>query len=112
MSDEQKQETHAERQARLDAAAHSRRNRIDAIVRKVAPQAIAFYDKSGDDKTAQSWPPRTLDGGKVIVQAPYMITPLVDGRQKVTVTSDDGDVLSGVGATIDDALTALEAKLR
>lgn len=90
-----------------DSSPRSRRARLFAILARIASAALQHYtDHDGQ------WPPRTFEGGRVLVQAPYLLTPLADGRHQVTVTSDDGDVLSGVGATYDEALDALEAKIR
>lgn len=41
----------------------------------------------------------------------YVINTKNDGSIRVTVTNPDGDSLSGNGATLADAITALEAKL-
>lgn len=44
-------------------------------------------------------------------QAPYEILTLGDGQIRIALSCEDGDVISGTGADIDEALTALEGKL-
>ena len=68
---------------------------LNAILAKVCPEAFAAASRTG------AWP-----GGR----APYDWT-VHDGQQRVRVTSPDGDVFSGVGATKDDALAALAKKV-
>jgi len=44
-------------------------------------------------------------------QAPYEIKTTNAGETKILLTTEDGDVIGGKGATMEDALAALEAKL-
>lgn len=44
-------------------------------------------------------------------QCPYVIVTLKDDRRRISLTCDDGDVISGSGQTVEDALATLEAKL-
>lgn len=120
----------------------TRAQRLDAIVARVAPKAVAYYQQYGkwpnpdapdvppdesiarrlarilrdlvtpsDDDQAKA---RTLaleqDGFKR--HAPYEIKPVAAGRFRVIVTDDDGGTVAGAGATVEEALTALEATLR
>ena len=68
---------------------------LNAILEKVCPEAVSTVSRTG------TWP-----SGR----APYDWT-VHGGMQRVRVTSSDGDVFSGVGATKDEALTALAAKV-
>lgn len=74
----------------------TRQERLNRVIAAVNPAAAEQQDKDG------SWP-----GGA----APYVFD-LQNGAQRLRVTSTDGDVIAGVGATKDDALTMLEDKLR
>jgi hypothetical protein len=107
--------------------------RINELLRKVAPKAIDEQNATG------KWPIRAdrlqdVEGHRRKVQegraelgnkssedhlsefeadkrsSPYTIETLPDGNIRVRVTADDGDVSSGVGKTLEDAITALEAK--
>jgi hypothetical protein len=42
--------------------------------------------------------------------APYVIENLEDGQVRIKVTTNDGDVISGTGKDLDEALDKLEAK--
>lgn len=75
----------------------TRADRINALVARLAPKAAAAQLKTG------KWP-----GG----QAPHVLETRHDTSRRLKITGDDGDVLSGVGATIDEAIAALEAKVR
>lgn len=78
----------------------TRAERLDAILLKVAGKAVEYRDKNGG-----RWSPDRRG------RAPYARETLSDGRIRLRVTKDDGDVISGIGATTDEALTMLEAKL-
>lgn len=73
----------------------SRLERLDAVLAKVNPQAVAGLAK---DKV---WP-----GGS----APYA-WDVVNGQQRITVTGPEGDRVVGLGTTKDAALGMLEKKL-
>jgi hypothetical protein len=105
-------------------------------VEKVAPEAFAAHQETG------LWPIRPdhlasvngrkarlaegtvqLEDGETVEQnlqkfessrreAPHHLEQLPDKRWRVTLRSDDGDVTAGVGKTVDEALDALEKKLR
>lgn len=81
----------------------SRAGRLDALVRQVAPKACVHYAKTG------SWPVPE-DGGRP--GPPYVIRTTDDGGRRITLTDDDGGTRVAVGRTVDEALRALEAKLR
>lgn len=112
----------------------TRADRINTILAKVAPKAHAEQKKSG------KWPfkpgvaadvaghTEKVKGGTIKLakgetpeshlaefeakhrQAPYLVED--NGtRARITVTSDDGDVYSGVGKDVEEALSALEKKL-
>lgn len=112
----------------------TRADRINTILAKVAPKAHTEQKKSG------KWPfkpgvsadvaghAEKVKNGTIKLakgetpeshmaefeakhrQAPYLIEN--DGaRAKITVTSDDGDIYSGVGKNVEEALSALEKKL-
>jgi hypothetical protein len=115
--------------------------RIDACVAKVAPKAFAYFQAHGrwphpgsfaEDGTAI--PPavslkdrltRFLAEGLAEKDAadsaqraddqhrrcPYVIQTLSENRRRLTITNADGDVVTGVGADIEAAIAAVEAKL-
>jgi hypothetical protein len=115
--------------------------RIDACVAKHAPKAHAYCQAHGRWPHPGSFaadgsaiPPATsvaarltrllADGGdetttaKLAAQTddqhrrcPYVIQTLPDNRRRLTITSEDGDVVTGVGANIAEAVAAVEAKL-
>jgi len=78
-------------------------DRLFAIVKAVNAVAAIFHEesKTSDPNGGGQWP-----GGR----APYLITPHERG-QRVAVVSSDGDVISGVGSTVDEAITHLEQKV-
>lgn len=80
----------------MSNARATRADRLHAIVAKVAPTVAAHLKATGQ------W----LNGGSA-----YQITELSDGRRRVRVTTADGDTVSGIGSTLDEALVALEKKL-
>lgn len=43
--------------------------------------------------------------------SPYNLLTLPDGRVRAELTNDEGDKISGTGATLEDAVTALENKV-
>jgi hypothetical protein len=82
----------------------TRAQRLDALVRKVAPKAAAYYAEHG------RWP--DAEGSPRRGSSPYVIeTTKTDGR-RIRIATDDGDVISGIGGTIEEALAALEVKVR
>lgn len=83
----------------------TRAQRLDALVQKVAPKQAAHFAEHG------RWPDAE-DGARGRGASPYVIqTTKTDGR-RIKITGDDGDVISGIGATVEEALAALEAKVR
>lgn len=82
----------------------TRADRLEAVVRRLCPKTAAAYAKTGQ----WSAPDGKSDRFR---QAPWIISTLADGSQRIAITADDGDVVSGTGATIEAALTALEAKV-
>jgi hypothetical protein len=110
--------------------------RLDGLVLKLAPKAVA------EQKATGLWPVKPgkesdLAGHKEKVvkgtlagvdkdkaedhlrefeaphrAAPYLIDEPSPGKTRVRIYGDDGDVTSGSGATFEDALTALEAKVQ
>lgn len=55
---------------------------------------------------------KAITGGWGDRGAPYTIMELPNGRRRVTIWDyDSGDVWVGTGKTVDEALTALEAKV-
>lgn len=74
----------------------TRNDRVHRIISKLAPNAVAAYEETGQ------WP-----GG----QAPYRFTTPVEGVERLLVESDEGDTTTGKGKTVDLAITDLEHKL-
>ncbi len=70
--------------------------RLHAVLAKHAKDIAAKHAEDG------SWSSRK-EG------APYVIDSK-DGKTRIRVTNEDGDTISGVGPTIEDALVALEGK--
>lgn len=83
----------------------TRADRLHAIIAKVAPKAAAYYARD------RQWPPNTDLNGKTEAVAPYVITTTPDGGRRLRVIGDDGDVIGGTGATLEDALAAVEQKI-
>lgn len=99
-------------------------DRIHAIVAVLAPKAAHQHAANGSwpNRIANPRRKRTEDGEVVIDDhgnpvfaehsgAPYVIMTLPDGGRRLSVIGDDGDVLSGSGATLAEAVAALEAKI-
>jgi hypothetical protein len=74
----------------------TRKDRLDAILHKLAPKVMEYHEKSGGQ-----WPNGVC---------PYVISHPPGGR-RLSVVDDDGDVRSAKGKDLDEALSALEAKL-
>lgn len=96
----------------VTAAPLTSADRLHRVLGKVWPDAAAMHVKTG------AWPnrldqPRTNAETKAVEHsgAPYEITTLPDGRRRVRVFSADGDAIGAVGATIDEAIAALERKV-
>lgn len=84
----------------------TRADRLHAVIAKLAPQTAQRHAETG------TWPVRQFtDGRRPEAAAPYVIETLPDGRRRVRVSSEDGDIVSGVGATLHDAIAALEVKV-
>lgn len=90
----------------------SRAARLHAILGKVAPKASAQHVKDGTWPNAHPNPGGDAETGKALRHsgAPYLLTE-VRGAAVVSIQTDEGDVLTGRGATLDDAIAALEAKV-
>jgi hypothetical protein len=101
----------------------SRADRLNAVLAKTSPKQLAhFSDNDGvwlnrhpnpgtkrdtDDK------PVLKDGKPQDARhsgAPYLIDER-DGRVRISVVSDDGDMLAGIGVTLDEAIDSLERKV-
>lgn len=114
-------------------ASRTRAERLDALVRKIAPKRAAYMAKHGvwptaDDLTTPPTSSRTAAGSKTRSgkdrdasgpaaasdhrgrQAPYTIDTLAGDRRRIRVVGDDGDTVTGTGDTLEAALAALEAK--
>lgn len=94
--------------------------RLDAIIRHVFPALADEHARSGRWSPVAPTEPGDADGSRLtgavtpgagMEGAPYVIQTLSDGRRRVRVVTQDGDVVAGTGATIGDAIAALEAKL-
>lgn len=112
----------------------TRVERLDAVIAKVAPASAAHLKDKGrwlnrhpnpgqkhilvedaDDPTKTVEHPSVYpDGDPEPVRhsgAPYVIDTLPSGQHRVRVYGDDGDVVAGVGNSLDDALAAVEQKV-
>jgi len=79
------------------AATKSRAERLDDILRRLSPHLKATLDKGA------GWGP---------AGSPYSITEW-NGKVRIVVTDPEtGDSIGGVGATTEEALAALEAKIK
>lgn len=100
----------------------TRADRLHRLIAKVAPAAAAEHALTGAWPNTHPQPgvkrdkndKPLLDEHKQPIAArhsgaPYVMETLTGGR-KISLKSDDGDVLAGVGPTIDDALSMLEKK--
>lgn len=102
----------------------TRSERIHRLLEKLAPVAAAQHAKDG------TWPNRhpqpgvkrdeegepLLDAEKNPIPArhsgaPYTIQTLPDNSRRLAIMGEEGDVLAGVGATLEEALQKLEAKV-
>lgn len=123
----------------------SRAERLDNLLRKVAPKAMALRDEHGkwpllerhepsaerryappqehvasrakamrdagkQDDEAFSVEDRAAQSDNAQRGAPYEIKTVENGF-RVVLTGDDGDIYTGNGPTVEDALQALEAKV-
>lgn len=97
--------------------------RIHRLVEKLAPTAAAQHAKDGTWPNTHPSPgvkrdehdEPLLDANEQPIPArhsgaPYVIETLTDDRRRLTIRGEDGDVLAGVGATLDEAIGKLEAK--
>ena len=96
----------------------TRADRLQALLEKVAPKKAAYYKehnawplKDDDDMKA----PQRGDDGRVVGSsqrgAPYEIKTLSGDRRRIAIVSDEGETLTGTGANVEEALTALEARV-
>lgn len=92
------------------AEGKSRVERLDALIARTNPSLAARQAETGHWHETT-----TTDAGEVPNPkgpgAPYRLMTLADGRRRVVLNCEDGDVLSGTGDTVEDALAALEAKI-
>lgn len=109
----------------------TRADRLNRIVAKVAPKAWAFHSDVVEVEVEEAgkkvkktitgrWPRRSDDtralGPKALEEpqgaAPYQIETM-EGKflRRVRVFGDDGDVITGLGQTVEECLTQLETKL-
>lgn len=68
---------------------------LNAVLAKVSPIVVETHATTG------RWP-----GGS----APYIITTTPTGGRRISVVSDEEDVIAGTGATIAEALLAVAKK--
>jgi hypothetical protein len=73
-----------------------------AVLRIVAPKAVAHHDEHDG-----AWP---VPEGELVARAPYLLD-VVAGGTRLRVCDDAGGVVSAVGATVEDALAAIEEKV-
>lgn len=96
----------------------TRADRLNALIRRVAPKKQAFRDANG------VWPTEDeLETGKLVMQAdgtavpsptrgiPYEIRTVGDNKRKILITDDEGSTTAAIGDNIEDALKKLEAKI-
>lgn len=90
----------------------SRAHRLHAILATVAPRASAQHAEDGTWPNLHPDPGADPETGKALRHsgAPYDITERAGGH-RVRVVSDEGDVIVGTGATVDEAIAALEVKV-
>lgn len=101
----------------------TRSERIHALIERLAPTAAAQHAKDGTWPNTHPEPGKRYDevGNPYLDEhqqpiparhsgAPYVIETLTDNRRRLTIRGDDGDLLAGVGATLDEAIGKLEAK--
>lgn len=86
-------------------APQTRAARLDAIVRHVNAAAAQAVVETGH------WDGHAPDALRRAAGAPYAIQTRPDGSRRVVVTSADGDSVAGVGATLEEAIAALERKV-
>ena len=96
-----------ERAARAAALANkpTRAERLAAVLGKINPGA-AQPDGGWRVPAPPPWADPNEPG------APYLIRELDDGRFQLQVLGADGDVVGGVGETVEDALARVEEKIR
>lgn len=96
-----------ERRIRAEARANrpTRADRLAALLAKINPTA-AQADGTWRVPVPPPWADQNDPG------APYLIRELDDGRFQVQVVSSEGDVVSGLGETVEDALARVEEKMR
>jgi hypothetical protein len=99
----------------------TRAERLDAVIEALAPQSTQSLRET--NKWANRHPNPGVRADPATGQpdengeparhsgSPYVIETLPDGRMRIIVTGDDGDSVSGVGKDVEEALTALEAKV-
>lgn len=106
--------------------------RIDVLLERHAPAALAYYKKynmwpGGDLEKAPKDALKThveklvkngmtdkdalkaaevSDGNKR--RAPYVVTTLTGDRRRISIDTDDGNVVAGSGATLEEAVSNLE----
>lgn len=116
----------------------SRADRLHEVLKKHAPKAVEYHKKhkgwppSGgsdedpaavvtqlsaklqrDDKLAADKADRAAaDSLRSRQQAPYVVQTLRDGKTRILVTKDDGTQIAGTGATVEEAMAALEGGAR
>lgn len=99
--------TFEERRIRAAALANrpTRADRLAAILAKINATA-AQADGTWRTPVPPPWADPNDPG------APYLIRELDDGRFQVQVVSSEGDVIGGLGETVEDALARVEEKIR
>lgn len=90
----------------------TRAERLDNVLKALAPKKVEFFEQHGVwptqeeiDESAES-PAEDAQRG-----APYDIRTLSGDRRRIMVIGDEGETISGTGATVEEAMTALEARI-
>lgn len=88
----------------------TRADRLNALVRRLAPKKQAFRDAHGfwpTEEELETGKPSEDQHGAV----PYEIKTLTGSKRRILVTDDDGSTVAAIGENIEQALAALEAKV-
>jgi hypothetical protein len=108
--------------------------RLDALLQKHAPKAVAYHEQhkqwSGDpegpspEELRKALTEKLMKNDNLPMEeakiraaaavasrgvAPYVIKTARDNAKRVLITKDDGSVIAGSGPTTADAITQLEA---
>jgi hypothetical protein len=87
-------------------------DRLHDLIKVVAPVAHAMHADTGAWPNLHPNPGEDTLGNPIRhTGAPYRIDELSGDRRRVRVYSEEGDVVSGIGATVEAAVAVIEAKL-